>query len=34
MQRVKAIDVHVSKQIAAVWQKCIERARLSQRILT
>ena len=30
----KATDVYVSKTLAAMWQKCIERARLAQRIMT
>ena len=34
MQRVKTADVYVSKQLTAMQQKCIERARLAQRIMT
>ena len=30
----KATDVYVIKQLAAVWQKCIKRARLAQIIMT
>ena len=29
----KKLCVYVSKQLAAMWQKCIERARLAQRIM-
>ena len=29
-----ATDIYVGKNLAAMWQKCIKRARLAQRIMT
>jgi len=33
-KKLQMFSAYVSKQLTAMWQKCIERARLAQRIMT